>query len=484
MTLLDALTILPIILLIVWAMIVLLVDLWIPKAKKGWTALLSAIGMAAALALTLLQTNHPQTAFGGMLEVDGFSVFLNVIFLISGLAGVGIACDYLKRMEIPRGEYYPLMMFSIAGAMLLSSSADLIIVFLGIELLSIPLYILAGFAHPQIASEESSLKYFLLGTFASAFILFGVAWLYGATGTTGLKAILDMVTTGSLAPHGPVMLLAGAGFLVAGLGFKVAAVPFHAWMPDVYHGAPAPVTGFMSVVAKAAGFAALMRVLFVAIPSLTATMTPVLWVLAVLTMIVGNVVAVAQNNLKRMLAYSSIANAGYLLMALVTFGNQAMRADSVSSMVFYLLAYAFTSLGVWAVITMMEKPEYKGVEFDDLAGLGKSSPLIAIALAVMMLSFTGVPLTLGFWGKFYLFRTAIEGGFLWLAVIGLLTSLVSAYYYLRVAVMMFFREGKPELQVSFLPAFVLFFTSLCVLVLSFFPGTMFNLASQATLLFK
>jgi NADH-quinone oxidoreductase subunit N len=281
-----------------------------------------------------------------------------------------------------------------------------------------------------------------------------------------------------------MMLLTGAGFLIGGLGFKVAAVPFHAWTPDVYHGAPAPVTGFMSVVAKAAGFAALMRVLFIALPSQSETLTPVLWVLAVLTMVVGNVVAIAQNNLKRMLAYSSIANAGYLLMALVTYGNDAVRADSLASMLFYLLAYALASLGVWAVITMMERQELKGTDFIDLAGLGKRSPLVAAALAVLMLSFTGVPLTLGFWGKFYLFRTAIQGGFIWLAVIGLLTSLVSAYYYLRVVVMMFFREGEPDLKYNFWAGVVLFFSTLCILVLSFFPGTMFGLASQALLLIK
>ncbi len=481
MTLVDTYAILPVILLIVWAMIVLLVDLWIPKNKKGLTAILAVVGLAAVLVLSVLQANSPRSAFGGMIQVDEFAVFLNVLYLASGIAGAAIAYDYLKRMGIERGEYYVLMLFSISGAMLVSYAGDLIIVFLGIELLSIPLYVLAGFARAQVASEESSLKYFLLGTFASAFILFGIAWVYGATGTTNLRGILDGVQAGLMASSSTAMLIAGAGFLVGGLGFKVAAVPFHAWMPDVYHGAPAPVTGFMSVIAKAAGFAALLRVLFIApLQSLTL----VLLVLAVLTMVLGNIVAIAQNNLKRMLAYSSIANAGYLLMALVTYNNQAVRDNSVASMLFYLMAYAFTSLGTWAVITMMEKAENQGAEFSDLAGLGKKYPLVAGALAVMMLSFTGVPLTLGFWGKFYLFRTAIEGGFIWLAVIGLLTSLVSAYYYLRVVVMMFFREGEPDLKYSFWSAFVLFFSALCILVLSFFPETVFGLADKAVLLLK
>jgi len=481
MTLVDTYAILPVILLIVWAMIVLLADLWIPKNKKGFTAILAVVGLAAVLVLSVLQANSPRSAFGGMIQVDGFAVFLNVLYLASGIAGAAIAYDYLKRLGIERGEYYVLMLFSISGAMLVSYAGDLIIVFLGIELLSIPLYVLAGFARAQVASEESSLKYFLLGTFASAFILFGIAWVYGATGTTNLRSILDGVQAGSLASSSTAMLIAGAGFLVGGLGFKVAAVPFHAWMPDVYHGAPAPVTGFMSVIAKAAGFAALLRVLFIApLQSLTL----VLLALAVLTMVLGNIVAIAQNNLKRMVAYSSIANAGYLLMALVTYNSQAVHDNSVASMLFYLMAYAFTSLGTWAVITMMEKAENQGAEFSDLAGLGKKYTLIAGALAVMMLSFTGVPLTLGFWGKFYLFRTAIEGGFIWLAVIGLLTSLVSAYYYLRVVVMMFFREGEPDLKYGYWSAFVLFLSALCIVVLSFFPETMFGLAAKAVLLLK
>src|SRR5512133_3683880 len=299
MTLVDTYAILPVLLLIVWAMVVLLVDLWIPKNKKGFTTILAVVGMAAVLVLTVLQANSPRSACGGMIQVDGFAVFLNALYLASGIAGAAIAYDYLKRLSIERGEYYVLMLFSISGAMLVSYAGDLIIVFLGIELLSIPLYVLAGFARAQVASEESSLKYFLLGTFASAFILFGIAWVYGATGTTNLRSILDGVTAGFMASSSTAMLIAGAGFLVGGLGFKVAAVPFHAWMPDVYHGAPAPVTGFMSVIAKAAGFAALLRVLFIApLQSLTL----VLLVLAVLTMTLGNIVAIAQNNLKRMLA--------------------------------------------------------------------------------------------------------------------------------------------------------------------------------------
>lgn len=481
MTVFDVYTILPVIFLIVWAMLLLLADLWIPKSRKAWTAILAAVGFATALGLSLQQAGKPETAFGGMVHVDDFAVFLDVLFAASGLASVAIAYDGLKRAENGRGEYYVLLLLSVSGAMLLSCAADLIIIFLGLELLSIPLYILAGFARPRVESEESALKYFLLGTFASAFVLFGIAWVYGATRTTNLQAVFSAIATREYAYP---MLLAGAGLLLAGLGFKVAAVPFHAWTPDVYEGAPTPVTGFMSVVAKAAGFAALLRVFITALPSLTEVMVPVLFTLAALTMIVGNVVAVSQKNIKRLLAYSSIANAGYLLMAFVPFGNEAVRANSVGSALFYLMAYAFTTLGAWSVVILLEKEEQKGLEISDYAGLGKKYPLYAAAMAVFMLSYTGIPMTLGFWGKFYLFRTAIEGGYLWLAIVGLVTSLISAFYYLRVIMVMFFQEGQPEIRWSFWVSVTAIFCALCVVVLSFFPGDLFNLAARAVMLVK
>lgn len=474
----DLYALLPLITLVIWALLLLLVDLFIPKERKGITALLAALGLAVTLGLSLSQKGQALTAFGGMVTVDGFSVFLNALFLASGLAGVALAYDYLRRTGIERGEYYVLLLFSIGGMMLMAVAADLIVVFLALEMLSIPLYILTGFARPQVDSEEAALKYFLLGAFASGFVLYGTALIYGATAHTDLQGIVAAVASGS---QTPLLLLVGAGLFLVGFGFKVAAVPFHMWTPDVYQGAPSSVTGFMAVGAKAAGFAALLRVFVTAFPSLAPGLTPILWGLAALTMVVGNVVALAQNNIKRLLAYSSIAHAGYLLMALVPFGQGAVVGDAVASILYYLVAYAVASFGAWAVVIALEKAEGRGLEMSDYAGLGRKYPLLAVCMLIFMLSFIGVPPTLGFWGKYYLFRTAIQGGYLGLALVGVLASLVSAYYYLRVVVMMFMHEGQPEAQREPWLNLTAVVSAAGLIVLSFLPTPLFNWAVQAVL---
>ena len=360
----------------------------------------------------------------------------------------------------------------------MASAGDLIIVFLALELLSIPLYIMAGMDYPHVTSKEAALKYFLLGTFASGFVLFGTSLVFGATQTTNLYGIMEAVKAQAV---DWTLLTIGSALLIGGFGFKVAAVPFHSWMPDVYQGSPSSVTAFMVVGAKAAGFAALVRIFSLDFSSLTAELTPVFWVLAVLTMVVGNVVAVAQTNLKRMLAYSSIAHAGYLIMAFVSFGNEAVRVNSIASVLFYLAAYALASLGAWAVLIAVEKDDGTGNEINDLAGLGKRAPALAAAMAVFMLSFTGVPLTLGFWGKFYLFRTAIEGGYIGLAVIGLVTSLVSAFYYLRVIVKMYFQDGETQVHANRWIYLVAVICALLVVGLAFIPGLLFNFAGTGVI---
>jgi len=306
-------------------------------------------------------------------------------------------------------------------------------------------------------------------------VLFGIAFIYGVAATTNLYGVTEAVNDGSAHIF---MLITGSALLLGGFAFKVAAVPFHSWTPDVYHGSPSPVTAFMSVGAKAAGFAALIRVFSLDFTTLAGELTPIFWVLAALTMIVGNVVAVAQTNLKRMLAYSSIAHAGYILMAFVGFGDAAVRQNSIASALFYLAAYAFTSLGAWAVLVAVEKNDGSGNEINDLAGLGKSAPWLAASMAVFILSFTGIPLTLGFWGKFYLFRTALEGGFIWLAIIGLLTSLVSAFYYLRVVVKMYFQDGDAAAHNGRLVILVAVILALIVVGLAFVPGLLFNFAGS------
>lgn len=471
-------TILPLTVLAVWATVLLLVDAFIPAGRKGWTAALAALGLLASLAAAIFTGGRAASGFGGMVTLDGFSAFLNVLLLGCGLAGIALAYDYLQRTQIERGEYYPLLMFAISGMMLMGMASDLIVVFLALELLSIPLYVLAGMAAPRLNSEEAAIKYFLLGSFASGFLVFGTALIYGATGTTSLSKILAAAQAG---PEDPLLLMGGAGLILIGLGFKVAVVPFHMWTPDVYQGAPSPVTAFMAVGAKAAGFAALLRIFVLALPSLSIDLTPVLWVLSALTMILGNVVAIAQTNIKRLLAYSSIAHAGYILMALVPYGQIRQSAESVAAALFYLVAYAFTNFAAWAVVIALEKAEERGLELADYAGMGRKYPALAAVMAVAMLSFTGVPPALGFFGKFYLFRPVIEGGFIGLAVIGVLTSLISAYYYLRVVVIMYMQDGDPDVRQETWLTTTAYVAGLAVIILGLFSSPLLGLAARAVM---
>jgi NADH-quinone oxidoreductase subunit N len=477
MSLSDLNTILPLLVLVAWACLLLLVDLFIPAGRKGWTALLAAAGLAATLGLVLMQAGAEQSAFGGMVSLDRFASFLQALFLGSGLFGIALAYGYLRRMGIERGEYYSLLLFSVTGMLLMAQAADLIVIFLALELLSIPLYVLAAFARPRLDSEEAGLKYFLLGAFATGFVVYGITLVFGATGSTSLAAIAGHIAEFGVSP----LLLVGAALILVGFSFKVAAVPFHMWTPDVYQGAPTPVTAFMAVGAKAAGFAALLRIFVLTFAGLQLDLVPVVWGLAALTMFAGNVIAIAQTNIKRMLAYSSIAHAGYILMAFVAFGNPAVQADAVASALFYLVAYALTSFGAWAVVIALEKQNAAGLEINDYAGLGRRKPLLAVAMTVFMLSLTGMPPTLGLVGKFFLFRTVVEAGQIWLAVIGVLTSLISAYYYLRVVVMMWMREGEIQVEKEFWLDFTTFGMALATVVLSFVPMALFAWASGAVL---
>jgi NADH-quinone oxidoreductase subunit N len=470
--------ILPQVIITSWAAILLLIDAWIPKQRKGITAFLATLGIIIALGFAIARAGIVQSAFNGMMIIDGFANFMNILVLGSGLVGVALAYDYLKRMGIERGEYYVLLMFSMSGIMLMAMAADLILVFLALELLSIPLYILAGFARPAPQSEEAALKYFLLGSFAGGFVVYGVALVFGATTTTALAGIIAAIQAGSA---NMVMLTVGAALILVGLGFKVAAVPFHMWTPDVYQGAPSAVTAFMSVGAKIGGFAALLRVFVLALPELATDLTPIFWAISALTMTLGNVVAIAQSNIKRMLAYSSIAHAGYILMAIVPFGQGDVAPSAVASALFYLVAYAFTNFGAWTVVIALEKAEGKGLELADYAGLGRKHPALAAAMTVFMLSFTGVPPTLGFVGKFYLFRSVLDGGFVSLALVGVLTSLISAYYYLRVVVIMYMQEGEPEVRSESLLNLTAIAAAVGTVALSIFSVPLFEWTSRAIL---
>jgi len=456
-------------------MVLLMVEAF--TKRRNLTLVLAAVGLLVALFLTVSQFGVETTAFKDMLTVDGYSLFMYVLVLGSGLFSVALAYDYNKRMGWERGEYYVLMLFSIAGAMLMASAANLIVVFLALELLSIPLYILAAFVPNDAASEEAGLKYFLLGAFAGGFVLYGVALIYGATGATDLMDIVSAAST----TESPLMLLIGAALILIGLGFKVAVVPFHMWTPDVYQGAPTPVTAYMAVVAKAGGFAALLRVFIAAFPSVSEDLVPVLSALVILTLVIGNLAALAQKNIKRMFAYSSISHAGFILMAFVTYGQSDLYADAVTSVLFYLLAFAVTSFGSWAVVVALERAEGKGLNLEDYAGLGKKHPALAVTMLVFLLSFAGVPPTLGFGGKFFLFRTVLEGGFVGLAIVGVLASLVSAYYYLRVVIYMYFHEGDPEVRNEPVLNFVTAVTAVGTLFLFFVSGPILKWAAESIL---
>ncbi len=478
MTQIDFYTILPVSLLVVWACALLLVDLNITKERKGLTALLAAVGLAVTMGVALTQIGQNYTGFKGMVVLDGFSNFLNILFLLTGMFGIAVAIGYLKRMNLERGEYYVLMLFSVAGMMLMSQATDLIVTFLALELLSIPLYVLAAFAYSRTESAEAGIKYFLLGSYATGFVVFGIALTFGAAGTTSFAAIAAAVASGTATTS---LLLAGSALILVGLGFKVAVVPFHMWTPDVYQGSPTSVTAFMAAGAKAAGFAALLRIFATVFPSLANDLMPVIAIISALTMILGNVTAIAQTNIKRMLAYSSIAQAGYILMAFVPFADKNIRLDSVSAGLFYLVAYTITSFGSWGVVMAMEKAEGRGLSIEDYAGLGRRYPLLAAAMTVFMLSLTGLPPTLGLIGKLYLFRAVMEGGVTWLALIGVLTSLISAFYYLRVIVVMYMKDGDPQPANETWLGLTIGACAVLTVIMSFIPQSLFAWASQAVL---
>ncbi|MCY3778760.1 MAG: NADH-quinone oxidoreductase subunit N [Chloroflexi bacterium] len=450
-------------LLMAWTLLLVIVDLFVDEEREHWTPILACVGLGISFLANIgvySPAEGKQVALYGMFIADEFTGFLNFVILIATLIAILMSWDYLKRADIHRGEYYILALLSSAGAMFMIGANDLIIIFVALELLSIPLYILAAFRSIKndgsdlaLKSEESGMKYFILGAFSSAFLVFGAALIYGATGTTNIPQIFevagDIVGGTSSATF---YLLVGTALLIVGLGFKVAVVPFHMWTPDVYEGAPTPVTAFMSVTAKIGGFAALLRVLITGLSVLVlADGDAVAWqatatIIAILTLVLGNFVAISQRNLKRMLAYSSIAHAGYIMVAVAAAGSANVIDAATQGALVYMLAYMFTNLGAFAVVMTIEREDGSGANIDDINGLAQSRPLLAMAMAIFMLSLTGVPLTAGFVGKFMIFSAAVQAGLFGLAVIGVLTSVVSAFYYIRVVVNMYLRDSDGDLQ--------------------------------------
>ncbi len=420
------------------AMGLLILSVLAKPSTRGAIPYLSLGGVVVALLLCLTLWGNPEYAFNRMVVTDNYALFFKIIFLITTGLTVLMSIRYLKEEECEHGEYYILVLFAAVGMMFMASATDLIIVFLGLETFSLSIYVLAGFFRTQPKSNESSLKYFLLGAFSTGFLLYGIALIYGATGTTNLKDIYEFLrrTPALLDP----LLLVGMGLLIVGFGFKVASVPFHMWTPDVYEGAPTSITAFMSVGPKAAGFAAFLRVFLYAFSSLQTDWVWILWILAVLTMTLGNVVAIAQKNIKRMLAYSSIAHAGYILVAMVAADELA-----TASVLFYILAYAFMNLGAFGVIILYGKKGEENINLSDYSGMASKYPLLAAGMAIFMFSLAGIPPTAGFVGKFYIFSAAVKAGYLGLAIIGVLNSALSVYFYLRVTVMMYMRNPEKEL---------------------------------------
>ncbi len=471
------------------ATLLLVADLFVPKDRKVITAWLAIAGIAVSFILNLGAFNVTDEAFFGMFKIDTFSAFLNMTALLTAFISILLSVDYIKRTGLERGEFYTLILFTTSGVMLMGHANDLIVIFVALELLSIPLYILAAFRLSDPKSEESGMKYLVLGAFASAFFVYGAALIYGATGTTSLPAILEAVSGTVILNSSQTLLLVGSALVLVGLGFKVAAVPFHMWTPDVYDGAPTPVTAFMSVGAKIGGFAALLRIMIVALPTVVigdASGTAwqlVVALIAAATLILGNVVAIAQSNIKRLLAYSSIAHAGYIMMAVAAAGTAGLGDQAAQGALIYLLAYMFTNLGAFAVAMALERDDASGTDLVHFVGLARSKPVMAAIMAVFMLSLTGIPLTSGFMGKWLVFQVTIESGLVWLAIIGVLTSVVSAFYYVGIIVRMFLSEGEgdPAPGTSQYLDWAIYVSFAGTLVLGVFPFLMTNLVEPVAI---
>jgi NADH-quinone oxidoreductase subunit N len=479
--------IVPELILTLFGIAVMVFEPFTAKANKSHLASLSFVGVVAALAANLMLLDVPGEYYNGMVIVDSFSIFFNFLFLI--IAGLALlsAREYLVREGVNHSEYFSLLLFATVGMCFMAGANELIMIFIGLEITSISTYVLAGFRRSDLKSNEAALKYFLLGSFATAFLLYGIALLYGATHTTHLSQISSALSSGHIDLR---LVLAGTALLLVGFGFKVATAPFHVWTPDVYEGAPIPVTAWMSVGPKAAGFAAFLRVFFVALPALHQKWFWVLWVSAILTMTIGNTAAMLQSNIKRMLAYSSIAHAGYILVAFAAFSE-----EGISSILFYLLAYSLMNLGAFAVISAWSLYGERRVAVNDFVGLGFRHPWLAAAFTVFLLGLSGIPLTAGFTGKFFMFRAAIDSKLYWLTIIALLNSAASLYYYLRPTILMYMQEPgdvkadatddrATPLHVSIATKFVIAFSLVAILYLGIFPSTVLRIAEASTLLFR
>jgi NADH-quinone oxidoreductase subunit N len=478
----DILRFLPETILIVFGTLLMVLDPIFHRRSSLAFGHLTILGLLAAIAASVwVYLTNTGTAFGGMIVVDGFGTFFRVLVMVVGILTVLPSYGFLARQDAETSEYHALLLFSIAGQGLMAVSNDLIMVFIGLEISSIASYVLAGYLRDDKRANEASLKYFLLGSFATAFFLYGVALIYGTTGSLNLSTVRAAVST----QNAPNLIFTGvaAALMFVGLGFKVSASPFQIWAPDVYQGAPTPVAAFLSAGPKAAAFAVFLRIFMTAFEPIGGSWQKLVWISALLSMTIGNFAALLQNNVKRLLAYSSIAHAGYVLVAL------ASRSDAgAAAAMFYLAAYAFMNIGAFAVVSHLSGKGERYLGVDDFAGLAQKQPLTAAMLSIFMLSLIGVPLTGGFFGKFYIFKAALQQHLVWLTVLGLLNSAVAAFYYLRILVVMYMHEPgeaaseAPPLSPGLATALIL--PALATLFLGIYPTWVLNFAGKSSNLMR
>jgi len=460
----------PLTIVTVTALIVLTIDALMKKSDliTWW---LSLVGLVLAFVAAATSVGQNGSAFGGMVTTGGYADYFAMVFAAAGLTSILLSRSYIRKDQLEAGEYYTLLLFGVVGMILMASAADLIMFFLGLEIMSIAFYVLAGFARKRAVSTEAALKYFLLGAFATGFLLFGIALVYGSARGTGIPAIVAAAPGLVQSPW----FMIGLAMILIGLAFKVAAVPFHMWVPDVYEGAPTTVSAFMSTGGKSAAFAVMLLIFAPGVMQAAAGLRGILSVIAALSMIVGNVTAISQISIKRMLAYSSIAHAGYMLVGVV-----AANATGSTGVLFYLMAYTMMNVGAFGVLSILESKDGQNLTFDDYAGLSAKHPLLAALMAVFMFSLAGVPPFAGFFGKYYVFVGAVEGGYTWLAILGVVMSLVSAYFYLRLVVVMYFKDQVSVIdeRVPAAGVLALVLSALVLLGLGVYPSIVLNITQH------
>ena len=470
----DLASIIPEIILIITALCVLSLEM-MRLSRSNVSLFVSSLGLVTAGIVVIQGDIINIVLFGGMLQLNHYSVFFDILYLLVGLLTLIFSQGYLiKKGAELRAEYPALILFSVVGMMLMTRANDLVILFLGLELLSLSLYVLVGFLRNSLLSNESGIKYLLLGAFSTGFFLFGAALTYGATGTTNYNEIALAVSSQSILSN--VYLSLGIGLLFIGFAFKVALVPFHLWSPDVYQGAPTPITGFLCTAPKAAGFGALIKLFITAFPEVHLSWQELFWILAALTMSIGNISALVQTNVKRMLAFSSVSHAGYLLLGVLLF-----NLDGISAVLFYLVVYSAMNLGAFSIISIVERDD-KGMTFKDYRGLSSKNPLLAIFMALFMVSLAGFPPTAGFIAKYGLLSAAAANGYIWLVIIAVLNTLLSAYYYLRLIVNMYMKkeDDTEELKYTIMNQYFVGLLAVIILILGIAPNFLLEIAEKAT----